>query len=427
VKELVCDGCSLLCDDVKAEYENNELKSLGLCRLGHEYLETALKRTDSMPSIRRDDEVVSVSLDEAIAAAIDILRTAKHPLVYGWTRSTNEAVSKGIDLATSLGAFFDTQASLGVIHALSSDPHVMGLDYTLDDARNYGEVVVYWGSNPTESSHRHISRFSVLPKGQNVPEGVESRAVIVVDVRETETMKIANHRLVIPFGSDVEVIRAMIGELSGRASIVEEVCGIPPVEMISLTNKLKNSDGTVFFYGSGLFASGHASENLMALRELIETIRNGGGSAHALPMVSETNTMGALHTLVQSSGFSSAVDFSSGSAKRGEQHTMTSLLSNGEFDAALVAGSDILATLPGDIAKRLTDLPLVYVGPSDGLTPSKAAVFIPTGSNMALSAETMHRIDQESVQLIPFRKDGNGQVTELTVLSKMHSTLQARD
>ncbi|UCE11232.1 MAG: hypothetical protein JSW61_04655 [Candidatus Thorarchaeota archaeon] len=427
MKDLVCDGCSLLCDDVKAEYKEGELKSLGLCRLGHECLEVALKRNESKSSIRKSGKSVSASLDEAVAAAAKILREAKRPLVYGWTRSTNDAIKVGLDIAASCKAFFDTQASLGALRAFSSELHDMNIDYTLDDARNNAEVVIYWGSNPTESSHRHVSRFSVLPKGERIPEGVESRAVVVVDVRETETMKIANHRLVIPFGSDADIMRAISGELTGTSSIVEEVAGIPAVELISLTNKLKNSDSTVFFYGSGLFASGYASENLMALKELIESIRKNGRAAHAMPVASDTNTIGAMQTLNGSTGFPSAVDYSTGSASNSEGQNMHSLLLGERFDAALVVGSDIVATLPGELGACMSSLPLIYIGPPDGLTPSRATVFIPAGSNMVLTEETMLRVDQEPIQLIPFHKDGNGQLSETEVLRRLLHAVRVRD
>ena len=45
--EIVCTGCSLLCDDVVAEEKKGEVKSLGLCRFGHAYLESAAKHSEA--------------------------------------------------------------------------------------------------------------------------------------------------------------------------------------------------------------------------------------------------------------------------------------------------------------------------------------------------------------------------------------------
>ena len=42
MEDIVCNGCSLLCDDVSAEVSGKSVSSLGLCRLGHAHLEKAV-------------------------------------------------------------------------------------------------------------------------------------------------------------------------------------------------------------------------------------------------------------------------------------------------------------------------------------------------------------------------------------------------
>ncbi|UCH03640.1 MAG: formylmethanofuran dehydrogenase subunit B, partial [Candidatus Thorarchaeota archaeon] len=181
--EIVCTGCSLLCDDAVAEEKKGEVKSLGLCRLGHAYLESAAKHTEVSATVNDGKNQTDVSLDEALEKAAEVLTSGERCLLLGWSHSTDETVREGLALAASLHAFFDTDASIGLAQALSHEIHSMKLDIDLEYVRNNGEFVIYWGSDPTESSHRHSSRFAVLPRGDKIPEGIESRTIGVVDVR----------------------------------------------------------------------------------------------------------------------------------------------------------------------------------------------------------------------------------------------------
>ena len=209
MKDIICNGCSLLCDDVAAETVSDEVKSLGFCRLGHVHLSTSLKAQEATAVVRKNGRERNVSINDALEAACDILLSDEHPLLFGWSSSSNEAIREGLVLAATLVGFFDSSTSLGPLQAMSHSIHNLKLDIDLEYVRNNGEFIIYWGTDPTESLHRHPSRFAVLPRGEKIPEGIESRTIGVVDVRETETMKMANHRIIIPVGSDSELLKAL--------------------------------------------------------------------------------------------------------------------------------------------------------------------------------------------------------------------------
>ena len=424
--EIVCTGCSLLCDDALAEEKKGEVKSLGLCRLGHTYLESAAKHSEAFATISDGKTHTEVSVDKALEKAAEVLISGERCLLLGWSHSTDETVKEGLGLAATLAAFFDTNAIFGLAQALSHKIHSLKLDINLEYVRNNGEFVIYWGTDPTESSHRHPSRFAVLPRGEKIPEGIESRTIGVVDVRETETMKMANHRIIIPPGADAELLEALTGEVSGKSSITSPVAGVPPTELLGLVRNLQKSDCTVFFYGSGIQNSKNPGENLAGLLALVNAIRATGKEAYALPMSHETNIMGAIGTTVDTADSPSAIDYASGSANHSPDSTSLQRLVAGEFDVALVVGSDSLAELPGPAARALASISLIYVGPPGGLTPRRAAVSVLTNDEMIAASGGMHRVDWVEVGMKSLSKTAKGAMSQYEALMKLHERIRQK-
>ncbi len=421
--EIVCTGCSLLCDDAVAEKKKGEIKSLGLCRLGHVHLESAAKHPESSAMINDGKSQSKVSLEEALERAAEVLTSSERCLLIGWSHSTDETIKEGMNLAATLHAFFDTSADTGLAQAMSHEIHSMKLDIDLEYVRNNGEFVVYWGSDPTESSHRHPSRFAVLPRGDKIPEGIESRTIGVVDVRETETMKMANHRIIIPPGADAELLKALTGEVAGTSSITAPVVGVPPTELLGLIRNLQKSDCTVFFYGSGIQNSKNSQECLTALYALVEAIRTSGKEAYALPMAHDTNIMGGIKATRDAAGAPSSIDYASAKARSSPDATAHQRLVAAEFDAVLVVGSDSLAEVPGSAARALASTSLVYVGSQVGLTSRKAAVSIFTTDEMITGEGIMHRIDLAEIEMKSWGKKAARAMTQYDVLQKLHELI----
>ncbi|MHA2220907.1 MAG: hypothetical protein ACXAAO_02495, partial [Candidatus Thorarchaeota archaeon] len=133
VEDIVCSGCSLLCDDVTAEVNKGEVRSLGLCLLGFTQLDVALKQKISQPT------------DDLIEQAAELLVSSENPLVYGGSYLSNEAIEVSLALVEILGGHFDSGASLGVLQAMTHSIHSSKLDVDLEYVRNNGEFIIYWG------------------------------------------------------------------------------------------------------------------------------------------------------------------------------------------------------------------------------------------------------------------------------------------
>lgn len=424
MEEMVCTGCSLLCDDVAASEEGGVVSSLGFCRLGHVHLESAAEHAEASGVVREGKKLNTVSVNDAITKAADMLVSGERVLLYGWSHSTDETVEEGLDLATTLGGFFDSNASMAMAQSLSHEIHSMKLGIDLEYVRNNGEFVIYWGSDPTESSHRHPSRFAVLPRGEKIPEGIESRTIGVVDIRETETMKMANHRIIIPSGSDAELLNAISAEVSGDSSITGPVAGVAPTELLGLVRGLQKSDCTVIFYGTGIMNSKHFGSNLDSLSGLVKALRRSGKEAYALPMSHDSNIMGAIKTSNDATGSPATFDYASGSPGASSNSTALQKLVAGEFDSSLVVGCDSLAEMPGPAARALASTNLVYVGRPGGLTERKAAVSIFTTEDILTGAGTMHRSDFVEVGMKSLGTRIKGPLTQLEALKKIHEKVR---
>jgi formylmethanofuran dehydrogenase subunit B len=368
MESIVCNGCSLLCDDVAAEISGKTVNSLGLCRLGHAHLEVAVSQKPKQT-------------EKDFEKAAEILAAGNNILVYGWTHATNEAINEGIELSAILNGHMASSIDLGATQVMEHNINAAGLGIDLEYVRNNGEFIIYWGSDPSESLHRHPSRFAVLPRGEKIPEGIESRTIGVVDIRQTETMKMANHRLIIPGGKDSELLDVIISELEEKSSIKDKVLGLPGSELVGFVNGFRKSECTVIFYGSGIINSGNQDGNLVKIAQLVEVLRNKGKEAYALPMFVQSNTMGVEKAV---SGV----------------HSLQRIAS-GEFDTALIVADDALAHLPGPAAKALARSQIVYVGPPGGLTDKRAAVSIHTADTIVAGTGTMTRVDMDEIK---FRK-----------------------
>lgn len=395
MEDIVCSGCALLCNDVSAETSGASINSLGLCKLGHTHLETSFKHKIG-------------NTEKELSKVVEVLTSSDSLLVYGWLHTTNEAIQQGQKIASALKADFATGADMGPLQTMSHPIHSNNLEIDLEYVRNNAEFIIYWGADPSESLHRHASRFAVLPRGKNIPEGIESRTIGVVDVRRTETMKMANHRLILPKGTDAELLKTITGELQGNSMIKDKVLGITASELIGFVKGFKKSDRIVIFYGSGLINSGNLNESLTSMATLVQTLRDAGKEAFALPMFVQSNTMGAINA----------------SKEKSVTNTLQRLVSN-EFDTVLVVGDDVLAHLPGPAAKAMAKTKIVYIGPPGGLTDKKATIAIHAADTMIASDGSMTRIDMNDIEFKKWKATkSEDSISE--VLTKLHELLDKK-
>ncbi len=356
-----CTGCSLLCDDIEADFDGMQVKrTLNLCRKGRAHYDSLA--VDRLTPTAGGSEV---RVEEAVSAAGELLAGADRPLLLGFGRSTLEAQRLGIELAKTLGAAIGDPTSR---QGLITEGILKGElpTCTFDDVRNYADVSIYWGDDPSSSHPRHLSRFSYFPRGEKRQRGYEEdREAIVIDVRRSPTATIAADGFFqVPPGGDAAFAEALTAALGGKIPKVED-----KKKMLNLATKLRKAKFGAIFTGPGLAdAQGDLGWFFSLVARLKELTRFS-----VIPSLPEYNARGLHQALFDAAGSSGPVTFGD---EGGSCLGLPGLLEG--CDAVLVVGSDPLAGLPAPLARRLAKVPMAAVGTHRNLTTDAAGVTIPT-------------------------------------------------
>ena len=390
----ICTGCSLLCQDIEADVSDGRLsKAKNLCRKGHGHFQASFsERTAPMMG------GIEVDMDQAIARAAEILRSAKSPLLFGWSNSTLEAQRVGISLAEKLGATIDDTSTFCQDSLMESILSGNLPSSTLDDVRNYADTSIFWGADPSNSHPRHLSRFSYYPRGEKRQKSYEEeRTSLVVDVRMSATAALCKENLYrVSPGGDAEFIEAIISVLEGKIPRVGD-----KKKMIELGGLLKKTEWGAIFPGPGLVYS--LQGNMEILERLLARL-NEITVFKVVPMVGHFNTRGFYELLREKTGHVNRVSFKGGEIAHGpEQSVMTAAKS---CDAALIVGSDPLSSLPFGTAQALARLPLIAIDPHRSLTTDAAEVVIPSAISGLEAGGTAVRTDGVKIEFEPIIEAG---------------------
>ncbi len=390
----ICTGCSLLCQDIEASVSEGKLtKAKNLCRKGHGHFQASFSERTS-PMIGRKQ----VDLNQAIARAAEILRSAKSPLLFGWSNSTLEAQRVGISLAEKLGATIDDTSTFCQGSLMESILSGSLPSCTLDDVRNYADTSIFWGADPSNSHPRHLSRFSYYPRGEKRQKSYEEeRTCLVVDVRMSATAALCKENLYrVSPGGDAEFIEAIISVLEGKIPRVGD-----KKKMIELGTLLKKTEWGAIFPGPGLVYS--LQGNMEILERLLARL-NEITVFKVVPMVGHFNMRGFYELLREKTGHVNRVSFKGGEIAHGpEQSVMTAAKS---CDAALIVGSDPLSSLPFGTAQALARLPLIAIDPHRSLTTDAAEVVIPSAISGLEAGGTAVRTDGVKIEFEPIIEAG---------------------
>ncbi len=380
---VTCTGCALLCDDINVTVEDNRVKeTLNACRRGAARLKGCMNRL--APTINQ----VPADADNTIKKAAEILRDARSPMLFGWSNSTCEAQTKGIQLAKKLNAIIDDTSSFcqGILIERILEKKLRTC--SLEDVRNRADVLVYWGSDAQDSQPRHLSRFAYFPRGEARQRGYEEdRIAVAIDVRESNTAKICKgHFYRIPSKGDREFILALLDALEGM---------VPQYEMkktLELASILKKAEFGAIFTGIGLTYS--IKDDFDILVNLAGRLPN----FNIMPMIGHYNMRGFNEILFKETGYVNRVKFNGG-AIHDNKYSIVEALRQKSMDALLVIGSDPLSSLPRSVLTHLANIPVICIDPCVTLTSKIATVTIPCAVSGVESGGSAVRMDGKVVEL----------------------------
>ncbi|RLE54908.1 MAG: formylmethanofuran dehydrogenase subunit B [Candidatus Methanomethylicota archaeon] len=396
---VICSFCGCLCDDLEVKVSNGRIVEVKrACPLGRSKIAHYLENRVLKPMIKIDGKFVETSLENAIKKTAEILVNASYPLIYGWSSTSTEAIRLGVELAELLGAALDNTS------VMCHGPTILGVQEvgtvaaTLGQIRNHADLMIYWGCNPFHAHPKHPARYSAMAKGAYVKTRKE-RKIIVIDVRETPTARIADLFIKVKPGGDYELIKALRMAINDLDIEVDEVSGVPTEKIYELSDIMRSAKFGALFFGLGVTMTKGKGRNIEEVIKLVQEL-NSWTKFVLMPMRGHYNVVGANMATLWATGFPFAVDFSRGYPRHNPGVTSaTDLLLNGDVDAALIVASDPVAHFPAQAVKNLTKIPVITIDPKWNLTSLISQIVIPAAIVGVECEGSAYRMDKVPLRL----------------------------
>ena len=400
VKDATCTFCGCVCDDMELTVEGNHItKAKNACVLGKAWFLN--HHIENEPEARIDGK--PASYDEAIEKAVEILLNARNSVTYGLSDTTCEAQRKAVAICDWIGGTIDTTTS--VCHGPSGMAFqgVGEVTCSLGEIKHRADFVIYWGANPAESHPRHFTRYSLMPKGQFVPNGRKDRTAVLIDVRKTKTAKAVDQFIQIKPRSDFELIWAMRGLAKGIpiAEGIEEKTGISLEVLQDLVERMKQAKFGAILFGMGLTMPRGKHLNTEAVLLLTRDF-NQYTRWIAKPMRGHGNVTGADNVVSWSTGYPFGVNLARGYPRFNPgEFTATDLLARKEADAAMIIASDPMSNFSQPAREHLRNIPSIVLDPKMSESAKVATVSFTTATYGINVAGTAYRMDDIPIPLRP--------------------------
>ena len=392
-----CTVCGCVCDDLSITVEGGRItETVGACELARPRLLEQNAYFPPVAEIRGE----SVPLDDAVAAAVAILKAAKSPLIYGLSRSTTEGQRAAVALAELAGATIDTTAATGHAPSLIALQQVGESTCSLGEVKSRADLVVYWGCDPMMTHPRHFERYAPPRPG---------RTIVAVDVRETATAKAADHSVLIDPESDWEALWALRGLVKGVP--------VPGASAAirDLADRMKAAKFGVVFFGGGLIKGPHAHRQVEALLQLVTDL-NDGRRFYARRMRRFGDIAGADSVLTWQTGYPFGVNFFAGYPRFNPgEFSAPAMLARKEVDACLFVGSETSAEFPQAAIDHLKTIPVIALESPNTVTMAPPAVRFTTAVYGVHRPGTAYRMDEIPLPLqvlLPTHYPSDGEVLE---------------
>ena len=405
MKRYPCSGCSLLCDDIIIKSDGLFIdKVIGACLKGKErFDQVSAQNRITSPMIRKNNELINASWEEALAKTVEIIKNSSAPLLYGFSNVTCEAQRAGMDLAREINGFIDSNASICQGKILNKAKS-QGINITtITEIINKVDLIILWGANPAETIPRLLNKV-LFSRGKFRMTGREIKTLVIIDPVKTASFRVMGVRdlaLIIEPDKDIELIQMLKEECCSADSIPSGgVAGIDKNDLKRLLLHLTGAENGVIILGQGVIQP-HADydliEELLDLLQLINT-RQVKGRISLLLLGGHFNMAGFDHVALSSYGVSGKLQFESKKLVKSED-TIISKINKENFDCSIIVGTDPISHLPHSLSSKLAKKPLILIDNHNSATSRLADVVLPTAITGIESSGLAYRIDQVPVEL----------------------------
>lgn len=400
ISDATCTFCGCVCDDMELTVENNRItKAKNACVLGKAWFLNHEIEDRPVATIRGE----SVSMEAAVNEAARILTDATFPITYGLSDTTCEAQRVAVAISDWIGGNVDTTTS--VCHGPSGMAFqgVGEVTCTLGEIKNRADFLIFWGGNPAESHPRHFTKYSLMPKGDFVPNGRKDRTAVLIDVRKTKSAKAADIFLQIKPRSDFELawaMRALAAGLEVDADI-EQTTGISLSVLQDVVERMKKCKFGVILFGMGLTMTRGKHLNSEAILALARDM-NKHTRFTAKPMRGHGNVTGADNVVSWQTGYPFGVNLNRGYPRFNPgEFTTSDVLARGEADAALIIASDPMSNFSQPARDHFRKINTIVLDPKLSESAKVATVAFTTSVYGINEPGTVYRMDDVPIPLRP--------------------------
>jgi formylmethanofuran dehydrogenase subunit B len=302
-RNVACPFCGLACDDlvVAVTSRNIHVKEAG-CERSREGFERAPADPTPMLGLR------AASLDEAVAAAADILRNSRQPLFTGL--GTDVAGLRAVmQLAERTGGIVDHLGSDGLFRNLRTVQDSGWMTTTLSEVRNHMDLLLIVGPDPTPQFPRFFERC-VRPRRTLFAELRSPPPVVRVGPAQAGDV-IPAQELICDLERLPEAVAALRCLLSERPLHAPTIAGLPAKDLSALAERLKAAKYGVVTWMAAAFDFAGAELLAQALADLVRDVNQVTRCA-ALPLTGSDNAMGAHQVCTWQSGLPLRTSFADG-------------------------------------------------------------------------------------------------------------------
>ncbi|ACL15590.1 formylmethanofuran dehydrogenase subunit B [Methanosphaerula palustris] len=424
IKNVGCPYCGSSCDDLEVTVSDDGKMILDVanaCVIGNEIFHHATKPGRiRLPRLRQPDGThKDISYEEAIDWVAKGMIAAKKPLIYGFGSTNCEGMSACARLAEKTGAVLDNCAS--ICHG----PSFLAIfdngypSCTLGEVKNRADVVVYWGSNAAHAHPRHMSRYSLFPRGFFTNKGYMARKCIVIDPRFTDTAKAADIHLMVQQGHDYELFDAFRTVLRGE-TIPEVVAGIEREKILEAVEIMKNARFGAIFYGMGLCHSDGRNHNVDIAISMTRDL-NEFTKWTIMAMRGHYNIAGPGQVWSWQFGFPYCIDLTKDIVHMNPGETSSiDLAMRGDQDFFINIGTDAGAHFPIPAVKALRKHPFVTIDPNINMASEISDLHIPVAVVGVETGGVVYRMDNVPIQFKQVIEPPEGVITDEILFDRIY-------
>ena len=189
IKNAVCPGCTLLCDDVTFAVDGQRIQSDVQCDIAQQWI-AWVNSTINTPEQSAEEAQTAI---EKLAAG---LKQSKMPLIAGLANLPLQGQQVAWKIADAAGAALSNsigQHSQGSLYALQRQGKVSA---SLGEIANRGDLLIFWFCDPAQTHPRLLEKL----KASN------DKTVVVIDSTKTRTAKLADHFISVKENNTIEFL-----------------------------------------------------------------------------------------------------------------------------------------------------------------------------------------------------------------------------